>query len=890
MVSRRDVRGLLGPDPEQDVELELSFHVEMRVEELVARGEPREQALRRVLNRFGDYEAARRECVAVDQARRRRMALTNYVGDLGQDGRYALRTLARAPGFAVAAVLTLAIGLTGAVSMVALIDGVLLRPLPVRAEAELVVGWRGLPEIGARRWPFSAADLELVRTSSRLLAGVAGVGYHDPATMPLADGAEVGYIRTARVTGEFFAVLGVDPLLGRGLGPDDDVAGAENVLVLSHTLWQTRFGGARDVLGRRVSVAGQRFAIVGVMPRDVEHPRRVEAWMTPTAMLTTTSDPTRRLGITTEFDLLARLGPGVTATQAADELRILGSALDALRPAGDGRGFVPRVQPYREFVIGDVRPALLVLFGAVGLVLLIACANVSSLLLVRGDARRSEFAVRAALGAGRARLVRQVLAEGLVLATASTVVALVATGALLPVLIGWVPDGLPRADAVRVDARVVGVSLTLALVSAVLAALVPAVTSVGRHLSTSLRAASRGTASSGTQWRRALVVSQVALAVVGLVCAGLLVSSFRELRAEAARLASDHLVYVPLDLPHDTYRDRGRLLRLVTELAEVLEADPRVMGATPINVPPFSGVGWDVPVFTAEGQSDADAKANPPLNLEEIHPRYFSTFQVPLMRGRAFTAADSDTAPPVAIVSADVAARTWPGLDPIGRRLKMGLPGSRGRWLTVVGITAPTRYRDLRTERSTLYVPALQMIGAAQQLAVRTSMPTPQLMALVQARLRVLDANVTVMPLRPFTELLEVPLARPRFYTVLMTGFGATGVALAVVGLYGVIATGVRQRRREFGVRMALGAEASDVRRLVLADGAWLVGLGIVVGLAAALVAAQALRGLLYGVEPIDLMSLAASMVGIAAVSAIALAVPLRAAGRVQPADVLRAE
>jgi hypothetical protein len=263
----------------------------------------------------------------------------------------------------------------------------------------------------------------------------------------------------------------------------------------------------------------------------------------------------------------------------------------------------------------------------VGLVLLIACANVSSLLLVRGDARRSEFAVRAALGAGRARLVRQVLAEGLVLATASTVVALVATGALLPVLIGWVPDGLPRADAVRVDARVVGVSLTLALVSAVLAALVPAVTSVGRHLSTSLRAASRGTASSGTQWRRALVVSQVALAVVGLVCAGLLVSSFRELRAEAARLASDHLVYVPLDLPHDTYRDRGRLLRLVTELAEVLEADPRVMGATPINVPPFSGVGWDVPVFTAEGQSDADAKANPPLNLEEIHPRYFSTFR-----------------------------------------------------------------------------------------------------------------------------------------------------------------------------------------------------------------------------------------------------------------------
>jgi hypothetical protein len=329
---------------------------------------------------------------------------------------------------------------------------------------------------------------------------------------------------------------------------------------------------------------------------------------------------------------------------------------------------------------------------------------------------------------------------------------------------------------------------------------------------------------------------------------------------------------------------------LVTSLAEALEADPRVSGATPINVTPFSGVGWDVPVFTAEGQSDVEAKSNPPLNLEEIHPRYFSTFQVPLLRGRAFSLADNESAPAVAIVSADVAARTWPGLDPIGRRLKMGLPASRGRWLTVVGITAPTRYRDLRSERSTLYVPAPQMIGAAEQLAVRTSMPASQLMELVRARLRLLDRNVTVMPLRAFTELVELPLARPRFYTLLMTGFGATGVALAIVGLYGVIATSVRQRRREFGVRMALGAEVSHVRRLVMVDGAWLVGMGILVGLAAAVFAAQALRGLLYGVEPIDPVSLAIAVSGIALVSAVALAAALRSAGRVEPADVLRGD
>lgn len=890
MAQRRRFRGALGLDPERDVEQELSFHLDMRVQELIARGETPERALQIARERFGNYDAARHECVAVSHDRRRRMWRADYIGELVQDARYAVRTLARSPGFTAAAVLTLAIGLTGTTAMVTLVNGVLLSPLPVRAEQELVVGWRGRPEAGARRWPFTTADLDLLRSESHTLVGVAGVGYHDPATRPLDVGGEMSYVRASRVTGEFFDVLGVEPLLGRALEPADDVAGAENVLVLTHAFWQARFGGAREVLGRRVSIGGQPFTIVGVMPRDVEHPRRVEAWTTVAGMLTTTSNPTARVGITTEFDMVARVRPQVTASQVADDLQRLGPGIDALRPTGDGGGFVPQVQPYREFVIGDVRPVTLVLLAAVGLVLLIACANVSSLLLVRGDARRSEFAVRAALGAGRARLMRQVLAEGLVLAGSASAVALVATVSLLPVLMRWAPDGLPRAEAIRVDARVIGASVVLALVSAVLAALLPAMTSAGRQLSASLRASSRGTATSAGRWRRVLVVAQVALAVVGLAGAGLLVSSFRELRAEATRLATDQLVWVPLDVPQPAYGDRVRLRRLVTDLAESLEADPRVMGATPINVTPFSGIGWDVPVFTAEGQSSTEATANPPLNLEEIHPRYFSTFQVALLRGRAFTPADDDTAPLVAIVSADVAAKVWPGVDPIGKRLKMGPPDSQARWLTVVGITAPTRYRDLRSERSTLYLPAFQMIGGAAQLAVRTSMPTAQLMDLVRARVRALDPNVTVKPLSPFDQLAEVPLARPRFYTVLMAVFGATGVALAVVGLYGVVAASVRQRRREFGVRMALGAEAHHVRRLVMSDSAWLVAGGLVLGLSMAVGVARALRGLLYGVGPLDPASLLGAVGGILVVSIAALAIPLRAAGRVEPAEVLRAD
>lgn len=818
------------------------------------------------------------------------MTPISYLADLAQDARYGVRTLARSPSFTAAAVLTLAIGLTGTIAMVTLINGVLLSPLPVRAEEKLFVVWRGLPDASARRWPFTTTDLDLLRKESRLLAGVAGVGYNDPGARTLSENGDSSYIQTARVTGDFFRVLGAEPLLGRSLRPEDDVVAAEPVLVLTYGFWQVRYGGAADVLGRRVTVDGQRFTIVGVMPPDVEHPRRVEAWMSVAATQAITSNPVFKVAVSSELDMLARVRPGATAAQAGEELRGLGGALDALRPAGDGRGFVPQLQPYRAFVIGDVRRAMLVLFAAVGVVLLIACANVSSLLLVRGDARRSEFAVRAVLGAGRGRLVRQLLIEGLVLASAASALALAATTALVPLLLRWVPDGFPRTGAIRVDARVAMASVALALVVAVLAGLLPALTAVGRQLAEHLRSGGRGTVAGGGRWRRALVVGQVALAVVGVACASLLVSSLRELRTEASRLATDQLVYVPLDLPEATVTDRPRLRRFVTDLARVLETDPRVSGATPINGAPFTGTGWDVPLFTAEGQSEAEARANPSLNLEEIHPRYFSTFEVPLMRGRAFTDADNERALSVAIVSADVAARAWPGLDPLGKRLKMGGPASTDPWLTVVGVTVPTRYRDLQVERSTLYLPAPQMLGASEELAVRTTMSTPLLMDLLRARVRSLDPAVTVMPLRPFSELLEVPLARPRFYTTLMAVFGATGVALAVVGLYGVVAASMRQRRREFGVRMALGAEARDVRHLVLVDGAWLVGVGVVVGLAVAFVAAQALRGLLYGVAPLDVASLLGAVAAVLAVSIAALAMPLRSAGRVEPAEVLRAE
>jgi putative ABC transport system permease protein len=807
-----------------------------------------------------------------------------------RDLRLACRGLRRAPGFAVAVVLTLAVGMTGPIAVFSLVQGVLLRPFPVRDQARLFVGWRALPVATQRHWPFRATDLDLLRNESRLLEGVAGVGYNDPGQVVISEGGTAAYVRTARVTGEFFDVLGVQPLLGRRLTPRDDVSGAENVLVLAHGLWQRRYGGSREVLGRRVLINAQSFRVVGVMPPDVDHPREVEAWMTVAAMQTTTQNPTFKEAMSSELNLLARLRPGVTAAQAGAELRALTPQLDAQRDPGEFRGAVPVLQSYEQFAVGDVRLALITLCGAVGLVLLIASANVANLLLVRGESRKPEFAVRAALGADRMRVVRQLLTESSVLALAAGLVAVVSTKLALPLLLRWVPDGLPRLEAIRVDAGVALFSVLLGLVVASLAGVTPALASVRRDLISQLRDTSRGSTGAGMRrGRRGLIVAQVALAVTVVAGAGLLTRSLLRLQDVGVQLASNRLIYAPLVLPA-SYADGERQRRFMTDLNAQLETIPTIVAATPINVVPFIGVGWDVPTFTAEGQAPDRARTNPTLNLEEIHPNYFKTFEVALVRGRAFSEFDREGTTPVAIVSDDVATRTWPGEDPIGKRLKMGDLDSTAPWLTVVGVASRTRYREIREPRSTLYVPATQMLGAAHDMVLRTSAPVSVVTELVHSRVRALDPDVQVMPLRPFSDLLDVPLARPRFNSALIATFGAAGLGLAAIGLYAVMAATVRQRRREIGVRIALGATTRDVRHLVLGEGARLVGLGGVVGLTLALITAQALRGLLFEIQPLDPIALAAALGLLTAVAGLALYIPMRQAARVDPATMLRAE
>ena len=693
--------------------------------------------------------------------------------------------------------------------------------------------------------------------------------------------------------GGFFDTVGVAPLLGRALRAEDDVPRAENVLVISHGLWQRRYGGSPDAIGRRLTIGEQPFTIVGVMPPDFEYPRGAEAWMTLNADASKEMNPAFREGVLRDVDLVARLRPGVTVEQAASELGILITALEAGLPADSPRGLRPVVRTYRDVVVGDVRPAMLILFAAVGLVLFIASANVANLLLMRSESRKPELAVRAALGAGPLRLARQFLAESLVLAAAAGLVGLAASRWLLRAVVVLVPGGLPRVESVRLDAFVFAFTVGVTLLAAVLAGVAPALSAARLDLVSQLRGG-RG-AGGGVcvrHGRRALVVAQVALALPVVAGAGLLTRSLLHLQTLDMGMAAERLVFADLGPAPAKQPDRAvSVPRFLDAVVARLQATPGVEAATAVNTPPFAGSGgWDLPHFTAQGQGFDEVEKNPVLNMESVRPDYFATLQVPLVRGRTFSAADRSDSAQVAILSEDLAARLWPGDDPIGRRLKFGRPDSQYPWLTVVGVVSPTRYRELSLPRPTLYLPASQFIMSAPALVLRTTLPPRHVAEIVRTQVRMADPNVDVTRVTTFGELLAKPLAGPRFSALLLGAFGVSALLLATVGVYAVVAAGVRHRYTEIGIRVALGATRSDVYRLVVSEGLRLAVLGGAGGLVLTAVATRLLRGLLFEVRPLDPVTLAIATSLIVGAAVAASWLPARRAVQVDPAVAVRAE
>jgi predicted permease len=622
------------------------------------------------------------------------------------------------------------------------------------------------------------------------------------------------------------------------------------------------------------------------MPPGLDYPRSTEAWATVAALASVAANETFAGALASELDAVVRHRAGISPAQATQELRRL--VPRQVDTAGSPE-LRPVLRTFESAAFGDVRASILALFGGVLLALLLACANVATLLLMRGEARVPELAVRTALGAGRVRLAAQMLLESLALSAAAGALAVPVATLLLRGLLAWAPDGLPRVDTVTVDLRVAGFGAAMAVVVAAAAALAPMLVVVRGRLVLGVGTSGRATTAARTG-RRLLVAGQLALTVTVVATTLLLAETVRRLETIDAGLDVARLVAVPLSVPQQTTADRSRHLRLLDDIVARLEAAGPGTQATPINALPFSGIGWSVPQFTAEGQDAARAAANQSLDLEAVHPGYFETLGVQVTRGRPFEPGDRDGALPVAIVSEDVAARTWPGQDPIGRRIKMGEATGTAPWLTVVGVAQPARYRDLTRRLPVMYVPAEQLIVAAQALVVRSTAPLADTAAAVRAAVRAVDPDVHVMAVQPLDELRRAPLAQPRFTASLGGTFAFAAVLLSAIGVFAVTAASVQQRGPELRVRMALGATPAAVQRLVLGEGLRLAALGTAAGSLGALAAARAVPDLLFGVEPSDPRALAGAAGVLLLASLLSSAIPAWRAARMNPVDALRRE
>ena len=804
---------------------------------------------------------------------------------LRQNVRVGIRSLRRAPGFALIATLTLALGIGLSTAVFTVANALLLRRLPVQDQDRLVVLTGQIPARGIDNWPLGAEDVRELRRRTRSLAQVASVSYYGATPLPVLDGGELSRLRRSLVSGEFFGVLGAEPVLGRALRPEDDLRGAAPVLVLSHRAWRERFGGAADVLGRRIVMHGDgvAYTVVGVMPQGLDYPRGTDAWA---AVLAATPEREAQF---IALNVIGRLAPGATPAHARDELTAYYQREGAPPPLRDLRG---SARPLPELVLGDTRPAVLVFAAASALLLLITCINVANLLLVRGLGRVREVAVRAALGARRGQVVAQLLAEHALLAVAGGVLGLLVAAGAVRAFVALAPSGLPRLDEIQLDAAALAAAVGITGVAMLLFALAPAVVTARVELPQVLRSGTRQSAGRRSRLvTEALVVGQVALALVVLSAAGLLARSF--VRLERTELSFDpaRLLVGELALRYDRYdtpaKQRAMLERLLPQLEEI----PGVRAVSPVVAAPFSGThGWDGRP-AAEGQSPEEASANPMLNMEVVAPNYFGTFGIPVLRGRGFTDEDREGAPAVVVVSQSTARQYWPGQAPLGKRLLMGPPSAQQR-LTVVGVVPDTRYRDLREARASIYFPLRQSFFpfVPTTLAVRTSAAPAAVAPALRRVIGETAPGVALVSTAPFESFLDGPLAQPRLNALLLAVFAVAAVALAAVGLFGVMATMVRQRTRELGVRMALGATAADVGRLVLRRGMVLATAGTALGLLGALAANRVLAAMLFEVSPTDAPTLAAVATLLLGVAALASLVPAWSSTRIEPVVALRYE
>jgi putative ABC transport system permease protein len=799
------------------------------------------------------------------------------------DIRYAFRMLQRQPGFTAVAVATLALGIGATTAVFTVVDGVLLRPLPFADPDRLLVLLNG--RNGRISTSYSPANYRDVVSGSGVFSGAAAF---DVSSMNLTGQGDPQRVRAATVTGRFFSVLGVAPRLGRVL-QDADVESASQVIVIGDPMWRRQFGGRADVVGTIVHLDGKPFEIVGVAPPDLDFPDNPDFWRPLVFSQEQLSDSQRGANW---INVVARLEPDVTLAQANSAMGLVADRLGREFPRTNG-GKMMMAAPLHERIVSGIRPALLVLMGAVSLVLLIACVNVANLLLARAYARTREVAVRAALGAGRMRLVAQFLAESVVLgmsgAFGGLAVAWIATRALLTLA----PPAVSRFASIGIDLRVFAFAVTVAIVTGVLFGLVPAYAVTGGRFASAFASAGRGSVGiGGRHVRRALVMCEMALAVVLLVGAGLLMRSYHRLSGVDPGFSAEHVLTFHLSLPEDKYRTSASVAAFMTTYVQRLTGSPGVENAAAAFGLPLDSDFSASSSFTRRGEPDS---ANAPTaGIRVVTPGYFATLKVPLRAGRLFDEHDDATGGEVVLINEECARRYWPNANPIGQEVHLGVRlvgGVRSGQKTIIGIVGDVKYGGLDlTAPPEIYMPYAQHPVDGLTIAVRTGGDTMAIVPTARGQLAALDRELPLADIHTMQDLVGRSMAGRRFTTVLLTSFAVVAVLLAAIGVYGVLAYLVSQRTQEIGVRLAIGAAPGDVVRLFLREGVTLALVGLAAGLAGALAAARALTVLLFGVTTTDPVTFASVAASLAIVALVASYVPARRAARVDPMTALRAE
>lgn len=803
---------------------------------------------------------------------------------LWQDLRFGVRLMLKRPGFTSVVLAVLALGIGANTAIFSVVNGVLLRPLNYPGAERILTIWEDHTrrEGPAREWT-SPTGFQDWREQTGVFEHIAAVSNWGPT---LTENGEPEMPAGAVVSAGAFAVTGVKPMLGREFTAEEDKVGAEKVVILSHKLWQRRFNGDSAMVGRSIRLSGESYTVVGVMPAGFQLPiiNNAEIFRP----ITPTLNPGCQRGCYT-LRVIARLRPDVTLERAKTEMTALAARIEQQFPE-DNKNVGVTLVPLQEFMVGNVRPAMLALLLAVGFVLLIACANVANLMLAKAAAREREIAIRAAMGASRWQLVRQLLGESLLLALLGGGLGLLLAFWMVDLLKSLSPDGTPRLDEVGMDGRVLLFSLGISALTGLLCGLIPALPASKSDLNQSLREAGAGgkTGAGSGKVRSALVVAEIAIALTLLIGAGLLMRSFVVLQSVDPGFSPVSVLTGRIGLPQTTYPKREQVTLFYDQLLERLKALPGVQSVAFASSVPMTGVDSDTS-FIIEGRPAPPPDQQPAAWFSIVGQDYFRTLNIRLREGRTFDNREGETSPGVVVVSETMARRYWPGETPVGKRIGFGR--QQVRWAEIVGVVSDVRQFGLNTDaRPTFYFSDRQRNANFRTLVLRAGGDPQAQVSAVRREIQALDKTLAMSRVQTMEQIIADSIAVPRLMMFLFGSFAAVAMLLAGLGIYGVMAYAVTQRTHEFGVRLALGAQTRDVLKLVLGQGMKLALLGVTIGLAAAFALTRLMKTLLFGVSATDPMTFAAIALLLVGVALAACWIPARRATKVDPMVALRCE